>query len=54
LKLEVLEIRHHGVGSAKNVLARLKELEPDFIIIEGREELMQRYCGHGFVVNPHT
>ena len=40
MEIEVLGIRHHGVGSAKNLLARLKEINPDHIIIEGPEELM--------------
>ena len=41
MKLEVLGIRHHGVGSAINTLQRLKEIQPDYILVEGPEELMQ-------------
>lgn len=35
----ILGIRHHGVGSAKNVLARLEQLRPDLILVEGPPEL---------------
>ena len=41
MEVEVLGIRHHGVGSAINTLKRLDEFKPDFIIIEGPQELMQ-------------
>ncbi len=37
--VHLLGIRHHGVGSAKNVLSRLEELRPDMILIEGAPEL---------------
>lgn len=37
--VNILGIRHHGVGSAKNVLAMLKKLEPDIILVEGPPEL---------------
>ena len=43
MKLHVLGIRHHGVGSAKNCLAQLKEIQPDYIIVEGPEELMDSF-----------
>lgn len=35
----ILGIRHHGVGSAKNVLKRLEQLGPDLILVEGPPEL---------------
>ncbi|MCK6693368.1 MAG: DUF5682 family protein [Thermoanaerobaculia bacterium] len=37
--ITILGIRHHGVGSAKNVLARLEQLRPDLILVEGPPEL---------------
>lgn len=40
MELQVLGIRHHGVGSAKNLLEKLLKINPDHIIIEGPEELM--------------
>ncbi len=43
MKLQVLGIRHHGVGSAKNCWARLKEIQPDYIIVEGPEELTDMF-----------
>lgn len=35
----ILGIRHHGVGSAKNVLAMLEKLSPDIVLVEGPPEL---------------
>lgn len=43
MNVHVLGIRHHGVGSAKNCVARLKEIQPDYIIVEGPEELMDSF-----------
>jgi hypothetical protein len=37
--IHLLGIRHHGVGSARNVLARLKQLQPDIVLVEGAPEL---------------
>lgn len=37
--ITILGIRHHGVGSAKNVLARLEQIRPDLILVEGPPEL---------------
>ena len=34
----LLGIRHHGPGSARAVAARLAELEPDVVLIEGPPE----------------
>jgi Family of unknown function (DUF5682) len=44
----ILGIRHHGVGSAKQVLARLAELKPDLIMVEGPPEISDalKYIGH--------
>src|SRR6218665_2144441 len=37
--VHILGIRHHGVGSAKNVLAMLEKLSPDIVLVEGPPEL---------------
>jgi Family of unknown function (DUF5682) len=37
--IHLLGIRHHGVGSARNVLARLEQLQPDIVLVEGAPEL---------------
>ncbi|MFY7899399.1 MAG: DUF5682 family protein, partial [Chitinophagaceae bacterium] len=34
----ILGIRHHGPGSAKNVLAFLEQHQPDIILVEGPPE----------------
>ncbi len=39
MELHILGIRHHGVGSAKNVVERLTALKPDIILVEGPPEL---------------
>lgn len=39
MPLHILGIRHHGVGSAKNVVERLAQLQPDIILVEGPPEL---------------
>ncbi len=39
MELKVLGIRHHGVGSAGQMLDQLKEFNPDRIIVEGPHEL---------------
>jgi len=36
--VQVFGIRHHGPGSARSVLAALKELKPDCILVEGPPE----------------
>lgn len=38
MAVHLLGIRHHGPGSAKNVAAYLKELQPDMILVEGPPE----------------
>ena len=37
--IHLLGIRHHGSGSARNVLARLEQLQPDLILVEGAPEI---------------
>jgi hypothetical protein len=39
MPLHILGIRHHGVGSAKNVLEMLEKIQPDMILVEGPPEL---------------
>lgn len=39
MPITILGIRHHGVGSAKNVLERLVEIQPDMLLVEGAPEL---------------
>jgi hypothetical protein len=41
MALHILGIRHHGVGSAKNVLQQLTELKPDIILVEGPPEITE-------------
>ncbi len=40
MKLDILGVRHHGVGSAINVLKRIQDIKPDYIIVEGPIEMM--------------
>jgi hypothetical protein len=37
--MTILGIRHHGVGSARYVLERLEQLQPDLVLVEGPPEL---------------
>ncbi|MDJ1486377.1 DUF5682 family protein [Cytophagaceae bacterium YF14B1] len=39
MELHILGIRHHGVGSAKNIVERLNALQPDILLVEGPPEL---------------
>ncbi len=39
MKITILGIRHHGAGSAKNVVAMLKKIQPDIILVESPPEL---------------
>ena len=39
MAITILGIRHHGVGSAKNVVEMLEKLKPDMILVEGPPEL---------------
>jgi len=41
MEVEILGIRHHGVGSAINTIQMLNQFQPDHIIIEGPAELMK-------------
>ena len=38
MSVHLLGIRHHGPGSAQNVLKALKEIRPDIVLIEGPPE----------------
>lgn len=38
MAVHLLGIRHHGPGSCRNVLKYLRELQPDFILVEGPVE----------------
>ncbi len=46
--VEILGIRHHGVGSAEMLKARLEELKPDIILVEGPPEITEqlKLIGH--------
>ncbi len=52
--VHILGIRHHGVGSAKNVLARLAQLQPDMVLVEGAPELdaITQYIANEELVPP--
>ena len=39
MAITILGIRHHGVGSARNVVEMLEKLKPDMIFVEGPPEL---------------
>jgi Family of unknown function (DUF5682) len=39
MAIHILGIRHHGVGSAMNVVERLKQIQPDIILVEGAPEM---------------
>ncbi len=41
MPITILGIRHHGVGSAKNVLEMLEQIQPDMVLVEGAPELDQ-------------
>jgi len=38
MSIKIFGIRHHGPGSARNVLQALKEMQPDILLIEGPPE----------------
>jgi hypothetical protein len=50
----VLGIRHHGVGSARQLEKRLAELKPDYVLVEGAPEItdMFPFIGHEDLVPP--
>lgn len=54
MNVTILGIRHHGVGSATHVLNRLRELNPDLIMIEGPPEITEvlSYIGHEGLTPP--
>src|SRR5688572_24680717 len=39
MQINVLGIRHHGIGSAQQVLKRLEQLKPDIVLVEGPPEM---------------
>jgi len=52
--VQILGIRHHGVGSAKNVQTILEQINPDIILIEGPPEInpLLKEIGHKGLVPP--
>lgn len=41
MEIHILGIRHHGVGSAKNLRDRLTALKPDMVLVEGPPEITE-------------
>ena len=39
MAIHILGVRHHGVGSARNVAERIEAIKPDVILVEGPPEL---------------
>lgn len=39
MQIHILGIRHHGVGSAKNVKEQLAKIKPDLVLVEGPPEI---------------
>jgi len=54
MSTHILGIRHHGVGSAKQVQQYLNELKPDIILVEGPPEIteMLHYIGNTELLPP--
>lgn len=54
MPLHILGIRHHGVGSARNVAAALLQLQPDIVLVEGAPELtpLLSWVGHAALHPP--
>ena len=54
MSVHILGIRHHGVGSAAMVQARLEELNPDIILVEGPPEITKQLSliGHEDLIPP--
>lgn len=52
--IHLLGIRHHGAGSARNVVERLEQLQPDLIMVEGAPELnaLTHWAGDSGLVPP--
>lgn len=48
MAVHILGIRHHGAGSARNVLEMLNKLQPDVLLVEGPPELdtVTKWVGH--------
>ncbi|MBD0403916.1 DUF5682 family protein [Flammeovirga sp. EKP202] len=43
MSIHILGIRHHGVGSAKQVQKELERLQPDLILVEGPPEVSELF-----------
>lgn len=41
MPISILGIRHHGVGSAKNVREQLEQIRPDIVLVEGPPEITE-------------
>ncbi|MBL0743683.1 DUF5682 family protein [Chryseolinea lacunae] len=41
MAIQILGIRHHGVGSARNVLRQLEQFKPDMLLVEGAPEMTE-------------
>lgn len=41
MAVHILGIRHHGVGSAKNILEQLSVIKPDILLVEGPPEISE-------------
>lgn len=54
MAVEILGIRHHGVGSAEMLRARLDEIKPDIILLEGPPEITEQLqlIGHKDLTPP--
>jgi hypothetical protein len=48
MAIHLLGIRHHGPGSARNVLSYLEALKPDIVLVEGPPEgdALLQWAGH--------
>ena len=47
MAVHILGIRHHGVGSAKNVKAQLAIIKPDIVLVEGPPEISEMLLSVG-------
>lgn len=54
MSINVLGIRHHGPGSARNVRSFLQRAKPDIILVEGPPEgdELLRWAGHSRLIPP--
>lgn len=47
MAIHILGIRHHGVGSSKNLIQRLVDSKPDIILVEGPPEITSVFSAVG-------